>query len=55
MECYTASNEDRGFLNRVATLAPLMMVQQNVSDIDGIRDIMLSIGESFMVIGRLEI
>ena len=54
-EGYSASNEAPGFLNRAATLAPLMMMQQDITDLDGIRNIMLSIGESFIAIGKLKI
>ena len=54
-EGYSASNEAPGFLNRAATLAPLMMMQQEITDLDGIRNIMLSIGESFIAIGKLKI
>ena len=54
-EGHAASNEAPGFINRAATLAPLMMMQQEITDLDGIRNIMLSIGESFVAIGRLKI
>lgn len=54
-EGYSASDEAPGFLNRAATLAPLMMMQQEITDLDGIRNIMFSIGESFVAIGKLNI